>query len=182
MRLPNILPAAGGVLFLSLLSGCAPSDTSTPPEPTETFVAPYATDEEALAAAEEAYGEYLRVINFHLHESVLDEKQLGTVAVGAELAGAIESLARMSRDGQYAVGDATFSGMEFQRYSLDGSSSELVSVYLCEDLSEIQLFNSDGKAAGEDGIAPYTLQVTFDYSTEHGVLVVSDRIEWDSSC
>jgi hypothetical protein len=178
MRLPNLVRAAGGVLLLVLLSGCAPSDASTPPEPTATFVAPYATDEEALAAAEEAYAEYVRVINVTLRTAVVDKALLESVAVGAELEDAIDVYSRLASEGKHSTADITFDQSSLQRYSRDGSPKELVTIYACEDLSKAYLLDSSGKRVKDEDVPPRMVQVSFDYSTEQEKLLLSDRQLW----
>ncbi|MBH0054550.1 hypothetical protein I6E74_10280 [Salinibacterium sp. SWN139] len=182
MRLPNLVRASVGVLLLAVLSGCTPSDAITSPEPTATFVAPYATDEEALAAAEAAYADYVSVINTHLNDSIVDEDLLATVATGAELASLIESHTRLADAGTRSVGEVTFDQTKLQRYSTDGSLREILVVYVCEDLSDVYLVNEDGSRVTDEAFSTELAQVTFDYSVALGALLVSDRDPWGDSC
>jgi hypothetical protein len=180
MRLPNLLPAAGGVLFLSLLSGCAPSDTSTPPEPTETFVAPYATDEEALAAAEEAYAAYVLATGVVYSEERGDPAILASVASGEHLDELLQERAELEAEYGYINGVQTFDHSVLQRYSRDGSPREVIAVYLCDDLSELEIFKDGIKFGPEEPLTPATMQVIFDYSPESDSLLVSSREIWSS--
>ncbi|MGV8913027.1 MAG: hypothetical protein ACOH14_10485 [Rhodoglobus sp.] len=182
MRLPNLVRVSGGALLLALLSGCVPSDAATSPDPTPTFVAPYATDEEALEAAEAAYAEYVRVINFHLHEGVVDNGLLAAVAVGAELDGLIESHTRLSQNGTRSVGDVKFDDVTLQRYSKDGSHHEIIVIYVCENLSGVYLVGPDGERIVEDDFGTELVQVTFDLTDDQNFLLVSDRNPWGESC
>jgi hypothetical protein len=181
MRLPNLVRAAVGALLLALLTGCAPSDAPPPPEPTATFVAPYASDEEALAAAEEAYAEYLRVINLTLRTAAVDRALLGSVAVGAELEDAIDVYSRLASEGKHSTADITFDQSTLQRYSRDGSPKEIVTIYACEDLSEAYLLDSDGDRVKKDDVPPRMVQVSFDYSVDQEKLLLSDRQPWKQS-
>ena len=56
-RTARLLPLA--VLGAALLAGCLPTDPPVTPPPTSDLEPVFASDEEALAAAEEAYGAYL---------------------------------------------------------------------------------------------------------------------------
>jgi hypothetical protein len=181
MRLPNLVYATGFALILAVLSGCAPSGPAVPPEPTATFVAPYATDEEALAAAEEAYAEYLRAINVTLRTAVVDNALLESVAVGAELKDAIEVYSRLAAEGKHSTADITFEQASLQRYSRDGSPKELVTIYACEDLSKAFLVDSSGNRVKEDDVPPRMVQVSFDYSEAQEKLLLSDRQPWTQS-
>ncbi len=55
MRRPVVTLA----VLLLVLTGCTPGDEVVVPDPEPTVEPMFATDEEALAAAEEAYGAYL---------------------------------------------------------------------------------------------------------------------------
>ncbi|MGV8852561.1 MAG: hypothetical protein ACOH1M_08360 [Rhodoglobus sp.] len=183
MRLPNLVRVSGGALLLALLSGCVPSDAATSPDPTPTFVAPYATDEEALEAAEAAYAEYVRVINVTLRTAVVDEALLSSVAVGNELDDAILVYSRIASEGKHSTADITFDQVALQRYSTDGSPTELVTIYACEDLSQAYLVDSDGNRVKEQDVPPRIVQVSFNYSAELETLLLSDRQPWlDSPC
>jgi hypothetical protein len=181
MRLPNILPAAGGVLFLSLLSGCAPSDTSTPPEPTETFVAPYATDEEALAAAEEAYAAYTSISDQIFVDGGADAERLSDVAVGSFLELSIESYGSFEQDGKSRTGAPTASDFTLQRYSPGTGPKEVLTVYVCRDVSNVDVLGADGVSLVREGRADRsTMQVTFDWDSTSTRLLVSDQQLWES--
>lgn len=181
MRLSNLAPLTIGVLLLASLSGCAPSGTPESPEPTGTFVAPYATDEEALAAAEEAYAEYTRVMGEVLHESGANASRLESVAVGTFLDASVEDLENFAKQGGRATGQVANSGFELQRYSPNGSTSEVITVYLCADVSELELLDADGNSlVTENRPDQSRLQATFDFSVERQVLLVSEVEVWSA--
>ncbi|MBH0117698.1 hypothetical protein I6E52_12690 [Salinibacterium sp. NG253] len=181
MRLPNLVRASVGVLLLVLLSGCVPSDATTPPEPAATFVAPYATDEEALAAAEEAYAEYLAAINKALRTGDIDTSAFEAVATGTELSGAIDVYSQIAAEGKRSTADITFDQAVLQRYSRDGSPSEVITIYACENLSKAFLVDESGERVREDDIPPRTMQLTFDLSPDNDSLLLSDRQVWDDA-
>ncbi|EAR23854.1 hypothetical protein A20C1_13426 [marine actinobacterium PHSC20C1] len=180
MRLPNLVHAAGGALLLALLSGCAPSDASTPPEPSSTFVAPYATDEEALAAAEEAYAEYVRVMRESYRPDASDPSALYTVASGGHLMELLSEFEDRVADGRYLLGTQSFDQIVLQRYSRDSSSSEMIAVYLCDDLSGLSIYRDGEKIAPDEPIPPTTMQVVFDFNPDSKSLLVSARDLWSS--
>jgi hypothetical protein len=179
MRLPNLLPAAGGVLFLSLLSGCAPSDTSTPPEPTETFVAPYATDEEALAAAEQAYGAFVRLSTEILTQGGAEPERLERVVTGDFLESSIEGLRKFREEGKTQTGTSKIVDAELQRYSPTSGSREVITIYVCRDISAVDVFDASGHSTVTPGRDDSSImQVTFDYDDTREVLLVSDQQLW----
>lgn len=180
MRLPNLVTLSIGALLVASLSGCVSSDPALP-QPTSTFVAPYATDEEALAAAEEAYGEYLRAVNSALRTGEVNRSAFEAVATGPELADAIDIYTQIADEGKRSTADITFDQATLQRYSRDSSPLEVISVYACEDLSQAFLLDKDGERVRDDDIPPRTMQLTFDFSSERGALLLSDRQVWDDS-
>jgi len=180
MRLPNLVYVACGALLLALLSGCAPSDASPPPEPTSTFVAPYATDEEALAAAEEAYAEYVRVTGVVYSAELSDPAMLSTVASGDHLDELVQEHAELETENEFIAGAQTFDQVVLQRYSRDGSSREIIAVYLCDDLSKLEIVKDGIKFGPEKPLLPVTMQVVFDYSSLTQSLLVSARDIWSS--
>ena len=183
MRLPNLVRAAVGALLLALLTGCAPSDAPPPPEPTATFVAPYASDEEALAAAEEAYAEYLRVSAAIHIKGLGDPASLSTIATGQHLAELLDEFDRLQAAQQYILGEQSFDEVMLQRYSRDGSTKEILAVYLCDDLSDLAIFQGDEKIGPPEPVAPALMQVVFDYSRDSKSLLVSTREIWSkASC
>ncbi|GAA1206653.1 hypothetical protein [Rhodoglobus aureus] len=179
MRLPNLVRAAGGALLLALLSGCAPSDASTPPEPIATFVAPYATDEEALAAAEEAYAEYVRVSAEILLEGGADPERLGDVVVGEFLESSIVGLRKFAEEGKTQTGTSIVGNAELQRYSPTSGPRELITIYVCRNISAVDVLDSSGKSiVTSERDDSSIMQVTFDYNEPRDALLVSDQQLW----
>lgn len=181
MRFSNLAPLTIGVLLLASLSGCAPSGTPESPEPTATFVAPYATDEEALAAAEEAYAEYLRVSDEVVIDGGADEERLESVATGRFLEKSMEEMREFSANGYRASGTTSFSDIALQRYSSSVGPTDLISVYLCSDVSGTDVLNANGESLVADSREDLaTLQVTFSLDEPEKKLLVSDQLLWKS--
>ncbi|MBH0099470.1 hypothetical protein I6E68_10010 [Salinibacterium sp. NSLL150] len=181
MRLPNLVRVSGGVLLLVLLSGCVPSDATPPPEQTASFVAPYASDEEALAAAEEAYAEYSRVSDEILIEGGADPQRLGAVATGDFLNVSIEEMREFEAEGYRATGITTYSDLVLQRYSPGAGPIDIIGLYLCSDVSGTDVLDAAGKSIIEptrDDVS--TMQVTFTFIEADAQLVVSDQQLWES--
>ncbi|QAV69703.1 hypothetical protein ESZ53_04155 [Salinibacterium sp. UTAS2018] len=180
MRLPNLTRLTIGALLVASLSGCVPADPA-PPQPSATFVAPYASDEEALAAAEAAYGEYLNAVNTALRTGVVEESVFESVTTGSELSDAIAVYSRIASEGKRSTADITFDQVTLQRYSTDESAHEVITIYLCEDLSKAFLVDESGERVKTEDVPPRTMQVTFDYSTDHDGLLLTDRQIWDDA-
>ena len=182
MRLPNLVTFPIGALLVASLSGCV-TDELAPPQPSATFVAPYASDEEALAAAEEAYAEYIRVLASLHQEGLGDATAISTIAAGEHLAELVDERERLQSSGQYILGTQSFDQVVLQRYSVDGSTKEMLAVYLCDDLSALEIFIGDEKVGPSKPIDPAIMQIVFDYDASSSSLLVSSREVWsDEPC
>ncbi|WP_010206268.1 hypothetical protein [Salinibacterium sp. PAMC 21357] len=184
MRLPNLVRGSVGMLLLASLSGCTPTDAPAPPEPISTFVAPYATDEEALAAAEVAYAEYVRVSSEILNEGGVNPERLAEVVTGEFLESSIEGLKEFHDAGRTQSGASKIGASELQRYSPTGGPREIVTIYVCRNISEVGVFDSSGiSIVAPERADSSTMQVTFDYVEAGEALLVSDQLLWgDGEC
>jgi hypothetical protein len=142
-------PAALGVtalLALAMLSGCVPAatHTSTPtPEATPLF----ATDDEALAAATKAYAAYLKMSDTIAHDGGAHPERLNKY-VSLDLAATDErGFADFRTNRWKSIGTTTFDNQKLQQYdpaALAGSAT--ISVYLCVDVSNVNVIDSSGKS------------------------------------
>tara|TARA_R110002124_G_scaffold107561_5_gene260031 strand:- start:4687 stop:5241 length:555 start_codon:yes stop_codon:yes gene_type:complete len=184
MRFSNLAPLTIGVLLLASLSGCAPSGTPESPEPTATFVAPYATDEEALAAAEEAYAEFVDISNNILNEGGAAPERIKAITAGEFADRTLESYTDFGLEGKKSIGDARFDSAVLQRYSPGGGNREIITIYLCHDVSEVELLDAQGVSlVKSDRQNRVRLQVTFDFDDTDQTLRISERDVWtDPEC
>ena len=141
------LPLVVAVLAVAALAGCAPEAPVVIPEPDPTSTPIFESDEEALAAAEVAYGEYLRVVDEILGESGKNPDRIDAVA-GTELAQLEkEGFAAALDSGQRGVGDSKFDSMELQQFDPSAEEGDIaVSVYACLDLSDRDVLDATGKS------------------------------------
>ena len=171
MRIPLV------VLLAVALAGCAPG-AEAPALPSASVVAePFASDEEAVEAATQAYARYSTLGDQVGLEGGVDAERLSAVAVGEFLAGDIDSFREFQLSGQRQVGESTFRDVVLQQRSV--GPEDVVSVYLCADISGVDLVDAIG-----DSVLPATrpdanyLAVSFDLGSD-GVLRVSDVVRWD---
>ncbi|MBH0053912.1 hypothetical protein I6E74_06985 [Salinibacterium sp. SWN139] len=183
MRLPNLVTLSIGALLVASLSGCV-TDELAPPQPTATFVAPYASDEEALAAAEEAYEEYLRVSDTILNEGGVSAERILEVTSGEFADISVEGFEAIAAEGRRSVGNAKFDSMSLQRYSVSGGNKEIISVYLCHDVTDVDLLDSAGTSlVPPDRRDRVRFEASFDFDVERQHLVISHRAVWtDPDC
>lgn len=163
------------------LAACADT-TRIPPAPTDTGAAEplFASDEEALAAAVAAYEEYAAVVDallmgrepsVALHQAAseaLAEETLADVAEFAELGWTIT-------EGRETLNPRLQSRMP------EGGNSELVVIYFCEDVSQVDVLNSAGESVVNADRNPLTPFETTVRINSEGAATVLDRRVWDGS-
>jgi hypothetical protein len=170
------LTVALGALVLAL-SGCVPTAEPDPIPPTPTVTPVFATEEEALAAAEAAYREYLAVSDAIFHDGGNEPERLESVATGPFLAESVAGFIRIGEQGLRSLGSARLESIRIQQFEADGS----ITAYLCDDVSEIDVINEQGESVVSGARPPRTMfEVSFDYSEQ---LMISSRQVWgDGGC
>lgn len=128
------------------LAACAPDEPERPPGHTPNHHPVFASDEEALAAAEDAYSAYLAVANLVAQEGGMDPERYADVVTHSWLSHEIESAAAFSESGTRQVGEVAYSSLSLQQVDLvDGS----LSVYACLDVSGARILD-----AGDIDVTP----------------------------
>lgn len=150
MQLRRSHPAALAVsaLLVGTLAACAsepdpaPSWTaSASPEVAEPL---FASDEEALAAAEAAYARYLVVSDAVLSAGGQSPERLREVAVGQALEYELAGARDFAESGLYATGSTLFTVHRLQSVKPHESGGSEVRFYVCDDLSNADLFDQTG--------------------------------------
>ena len=167
----------GAVVALTLVA-CVPDDEPVRPDPSPTAEPIFASDEEALAAAEEAYGAYQEVEDEVSAEGGAQPERLEKVSVGDALESAREGMLTYSNLGYRSVGFTAYrlpALQQFESYSPDGIG--VVSAYLCLDLGQLDVVDSNGFSVVADTRPnKQAFEITFDL-IEHE-LVLSSRTPW----
>ena len=174
---------AGAVVLLVGTSGCA---TEPAPAPTAsassspTPAAPvFASDEEALAAATEAYANYLAVSNSVAQSGGKDSQQMATVAVGEALEEELQSLSELSKAERVGVGDVKFDSLTIQSAELNSGS---VTAYVCLDVSETDVIDNAGTSVlPPDRVDRLPLEVSFTADKDANVLLLERTRSWGGS-
>jgi len=181
-RAAIVLAALAVVLSLS---GCFAEDEpapTTPPVPTATPV--FATEEEALAAAEEAYANYLRVSDEILLDGGDRPERLRDYATADMYELQADGFSEMKEENLHAVGETTFDSIRFQSFqsnSLDEVTG--VVVYLCTDYSRIDILNADGDSVVlPDRVERTSDEVTFQVGNNTLLTASVDYWSGDNFC
>jgi hypothetical protein len=182
MRIANprcATAAAAAVLALLAFAGCQSAPTPAPTS-TESADAPvFASDEEALAAATEAYAAYQAMSSRVAQEGGASPSRMAEYATGAALEAEISSLASLEGGNLRGMGDLAFDSMTVQ-------SSDLVSgkleAYLCLDVSATDVVDQAGKSTvPTDRPVRLPLEVAFVFSSEKDRLLVEKSESWSGT-
>ncbi|MCB1282027.1 MAG: hypothetical protein KDB18_10950 [Salinibacterium sp.] len=176
---------AAGLAVVLLLAGCMPPDPIITPEPGPGATPVFASDEEALAAATDAYAKYRSVLDEIFTKGGNDLSKLATVATGDQLQVEMSSFAEIKNRGLHSTGGTTFTTQGLQQYdpgSPDGHS--IVVAYICEDVSSVDVLNSSGESVVSPDRPDTSLyEVAFDLDSGGQQLLVSHKERWsDSPC
>ena len=164
-------------------SACVPS-SEPDPEPTPTATPLFASDEEALAAAEEAYGKFLSVSDEVFAEGGAQPERLQEVATGRQLEMDLDGYREVAEQKLRSVGTTTFGDAELQSRSEADGEVEVI-VYLCEDVSGVDVLDSNGASIVLDSRPNETrYEVLFESDPESpSRLLVESREVWaDGKC
>jgi len=174
--------AAAVVAAVLCLGACAPEDPGPKPSPDPTSTPLFASDEEALAAAEEAYGRYQAVEAQIFIEGGANGDRIDEVAVRDALLAAREGFADYQTNGFRNVGATEFDVLELQHYSPSPDLTEdVVGLYICLDFSNQDVVNEENISVVRPGrLVRQAFEVSFDVSADKERLVLSSREPWGS--
>ncbi|MFE6965539.1 hypothetical protein ACFVAJ_10510 [Agromyces sp. NPDC057679] len=135
--------AAAGALAL-VLSACAP-EAEPSPEPTPTAgAAPiFASDEEALAAAVEAYEKYAAVSRAIMEDGGAEAGRIEAVVSERYAPTLVAEFEAFKLAGVRSTGGSSFDGASLVDRTESAGEAE-VSIYLCRDVANVRLVDAAG--------------------------------------
>lgn len=173
-----MLVGAVTVAGMLLLSGCGGGDPipTLPPTPSSTPI--FASEEEALAAAEEAYVAYQAAVDLALQTH--DDSQLEDVATEPALTSAKEAVARLVDEGSRQVGETYVDSVSPTDLSplFEAGTSGDPQVYACLDLTAVSIVDSEGSVS-QSSIPRFPMIVTFAL-VDSNLLVATEEV-WDGT-
>lgn len=172
--------AVAGVMALAL-SGCVGAPAPTPTPTASASAEPvFASDEEALAAAVDAYSEYLAHVDASAAAAQPANSGLEHVVSPTHLTEVQESLKRIRERGLTPTGETKFDSLSIAQRDESETSGAWVDVYLCLDVGDVRVIDSSGNditPASRDDRSP--MQVQFVSSTESPArLIVNAEDPW----
>lgn len=170
-----------------LLTGCVgtPAPTPTPTPREESTAAPiFASDEEALAAAEAAYERFIDTTTMITNNGGATSEELESVATGSALDEESDAAKRFREEGLRTIGTVTFRVHKLQSVAQDADARTLITLYVCDDLREVDLLDAAGESMVVEGRVvdvPYIVVVT---ATDANNSRVSEKELWtrDNFC
>lgn len=165
--------AAAG-LVVGILSGCG--DPVVPPLPTPTATAAFASDAEALAAAEAAYAAYQLAVDEALASA--SDDGLEHVAGGAALERAVEAARQFAESGARQVGRSVVLSVEAADLAglTQSSTGGYGQVYACLSLADVVVREPDGSVSRSE-VEVLPMLVGLEYA-DRRLRVVEEEI-WD---
>jgi hypothetical protein len=180
MRIPRLTPLALVAALALVLGGCVPQDGKATPAPSSSAIPAFATDEEALAAATKAYAAYLAVTDAILMDGGANPDREKEVAVRKQLKDDLAGFAKASKARAHSTGSTKFEKTQLQQYSPARQGKNIVVVYLCEDVSAVDVLDANGVSlVSKSRPNRVSYEVTFDASKrEANQLLVADKEPW----
>jgi hypothetical protein len=174
------LVGAVTVAGMLLLAGCGGSDPipTLPPTPSATPI--FASEEEALAAAEEAYAAYLEMSNLISNEGGVDPERIAPYVTEEQLPEELDAAAYLSDNDLRVVGQVRATHAVLQQYSEHDGVAE-VAAYICLDVSDARAVDETGAdQTPEDRPETIALEVSFVARGMEPLLMASSE-QWSDS-
>ncbi len=148
------------------------------PVPTPSVTPVFASEEEALAAAEESYKRYLRVSDAIAAEGGTHPERLSPYVTPEELRRANEDFGSLQSATRHMQGESKFDSLTLQRQD----AQEIV-VYLCLDVSEVRVIDAGGSdVTPASRVDRVPLEVAFALDGSELLLDSSDVWDGENFC
>ena len=174
---PTFVVAA---IALLALSGCQPDAVPIIPDPVPTSDLLFESEEEALAAAEEAYGAYVAVIDAIFADGGKRPERLLEVATGDAYESELKGFRGVADSGWHSIGVSTLDSVTLQSYDSSSAGEAVITIYACNDVSGVDVVDSEGRSVvSTDRPERSGFQLTFDYEPDApSELILSEKIFW----
>jgi len=173
----RISPLLVTVALLLALAGCVPSDPHPSTSPSASATPVFASDAEALAAAEKAYAAYLKVSDQVANDGGKNPERLKSVATGSLLSDDLAGFASFLEKRWHSIGKTDLTKTVLQSADLTHGGEGAVVVYICEDVAGVDVVDQNGASVvSAERPELQQFQVTFDLV--HSQLTPSAREPW----
>jgi hypothetical protein len=164
---------------LIAVAGCAstpaPQPTTNPPTAAPIFE----SDEEALAAATEAYANYQQMADLITADGGHNPERIAPFVSDEYLSTEVQQYAGYQDANAHSIGKTTFVVADAQRLDYMNRNDTSITLYICDDVSGIDVRNeADESLVTETRTEVTPFEVGFVLS-EDDVLVVDSRDVWE---
>ena len=170
--------AALAVTTALLLAGCSGDAPIVLPKPDPTSAPVFATDEDALAAAEVAYGEYLKASAAITKKNGEDPKSIAPFVTDDYLPELIEGFTDLRKAKRHIEGNIAFDNLQLQQYGDDLSNPATVAIYLCLDVTNARVKDAEGADVTPDRPNVVPLELTFETIDRDPELLLDSSEAW----
>jgi hypothetical protein len=169
-----------------LLSGCVPQGPEVTPPPVPSTEPVFASDEEALAAATDAYKAYLAMSDLIAQEGGKDPERIAPFVTAEWLEKEMEGNSELLKSGRKLVGNFEVVQTRLQQLYEAESAQLTVTIYACLSPNEARVIDSSGVDVTPDMVRTRRwTEATFIVDTHADPkLLLSGDEPWltDSSC
>jgi len=172
----------GGLVLVGMLAltGCVEGDRipTLPPTPTSTPI--FASDEEALAAAEDAYAAYNEVSALIAMDGGADPERIAPFVTEEQLTDELEGSDFYQRNGIHASSGGVVTSTVLQQYIESDGQAEVV-VYVCLDVSGARILDASGADVTPVDRAPVIALEVVLTGDDPTSLLIADSQQWSST-
>jgi hypothetical protein len=166
------------------LGGCVQASREVIPTSDPSVKPVFASNAEALAAAEKAYAAYLSVSDQILIDGGANPQRLLSVAKPAEYRTQLSGFLQESSNHWRSTGKTVIDEIELQGYSPQARNGVgIVTVYACLDVSQVDVINSAGvSVVSSTRPNRSAFQAAFDLATKHSSkLILASETPWQGA-
>jgi hypothetical protein len=175
--------ACPGVLAFALLTGCAQPPVTVPTTPAATDAPVFASEEEALAAATDAYAAYLKASDDSWAGGSTTREEFLALSTGQAHDDDVAADALFTERGWKKTGVTSFDSMLLQSSGPSGGGEWEIRAYVCVDVTQSDVIDNSGQSvAKKDRPLRMPLLVAFVPSQNNSsILRVSESTTWSGS-
>ena len=173
-------PLLATAALLLALAGCVPTGPAGIPTPTAHATPVFASDAEALAAAEKAYAAYLAVSAKITGDGGANPERIDSYVTTEQAPREHETYAYFSTKRLHTVGSPTFSAPKLEQLRFDNTGAAELTFYTCVDASQVRILNTsnaDVTPANRDNQAPLEVTLVSSGAGRPGLLL-SESTNW----
>jgi len=169
--------------LLLALAGCVPVDSHGSPSPHASATPVFASDAEALAAAEKAYAAYLKVSEVITADGGAGPHRIDSYVTADQAPREHETYAYFSKNNLHTAGTAKFSSPALEQMVFDEGGAAELTIYTCVDASDVRVLDASGvdvTPANRDDLTPLEITLVSSKKTRSHLLV-SESSRWSGS-